>query len=188
MTTTEKAWSKAMRKLSRAAKGATEAVLDKLESVTCGRCGGSGKYPSSLHHGLCLGCGGRGYRLTKRGAAAAAFLESLRKVPANTLKVGDIIRVGSITMGGEPFDYFAPVTFVGYKEGDTSGFYEGEVLKPYFHVDTEHAKYGKGGACLCNPTDLVYRRDAKEVRAEQFKKALEYQATLTQAGKPRKVR
>jgi hypothetical protein len=152
----------------------------KLETETCGRCGGTGKHSYNQMHGdVCYGCAGSGTAYTKRGKAAAAFLDELRKVPASTIKVGDTIRVNAMT-----FSYFAKVTAVGTDSG--SRYMKDGAWVPYYSIDTEHPKFGASGQSFCSPTDLVRKGFSAEEKVEQLKKALEFQATLTKLGKPRK--
>jgi hypothetical protein len=60
-----------------------------LESVTCGRCGGSGRMPYSVMNGVCFKCGGTGSVYTKRGAAARGFYRSLARTAPEALVPGD---------------------------------------------------------------------------------------------------
>lgn len=73
----------------------------QFERETCGRCGGTGHYSYNPIHGtVCLGCGGAGVKLTKLGKKAADLCNSLLQVPAIELKVGDLIQVSGVTIGG----------------------------------------------------------------------------------------
>jgi hypothetical protein len=64
-----------------------------FERTPCLKCGTTGRIVGFSHvmNGVCFGCGGAGYRLTKRGAVARAFFDSLGKCPVSTLRVGDRI-------------------------------------------------------------------------------------------------
>ena len=153
----------------------------KLETEICGRCGGSGKHSyNSIHKDVCYGCGGSGIRYTKRGSAAKAFLDSLRSVPASSIKVGDFIQVSRMT-----FNYFAKVTAIGFSSG--SRFMKDNQWVPYYEILTEHPKHGEGGVSVCFPNDLVRKGFSKEEKSEQMARALEFQATLTKSGTPRKA-
>lgn len=61
----------------------------------CGRCGGSGRMPFSVHNGVCFKCNGNGKAMTAKGRRAyAAMLEvqkDLCSVPASALVPGDRI-------------------------------------------------------------------------------------------------
>jgi hypothetical protein len=70
-----------------------------LESVTCGRCGGSGRMPYSVANGVCFKCGGSGRCYTKRGAAARAFYRSLARTQVTALMPGDKILSQGFTAG-----------------------------------------------------------------------------------------
>ena len=53
----------------------------EYEKQTCGRCGGSGQYSyNQIDGSRCYGCGGSGQKLTKRGAAAKAYADSILDV------------------------------------------------------------------------------------------------------------
>lgn len=147
----------------------------RLESVVCGRCGGSGKFgPTCVWNGICFGCSGSGRKYTKRGAAAALFLEHLREVPIETLKVGETVRQSSITMGGQPFDYWAEVTAVA-------------VVGTEVHVETASKKFGPAGI-VAAVGHKVRKGWGAEEKIAQLRAAVAYQATLTKLGKPRVVR
>jgi hypothetical protein len=61
-----------------------------FEHSTCGKCGGDGLYHAPSGYGRhCFGCGGKGYKLSARGAAASRFLTNLLSKPLSELKVGD---------------------------------------------------------------------------------------------------
>jgi hypothetical protein len=57
---------------------------------------------------------------------------------------------------------------------------------PYYSIRTEHLKHGEGGVTLCSPEDLVRKGFTGEEKAALYRKALDHQATLNTAGKPRK--
>lgn len=64
-----------------------------FETETCTRCGGCGNYSFNLMYGtVCFGCGGKGWRFTKRGAAAKGLYVSLISRPARLLQPGDLFR------------------------------------------------------------------------------------------------
>lgn len=147
-----------------------------FENDTCGRCGGTGRMPYSVYSGRCFRCHGRGFLLTKRGAAANAHLEALRSVPASSLKVGDVVRYEFLV---NPFsaDFvraFADVTKV---EVLPDGQIAYEVRSP---------GYGDGSA-VTGASALVRVAQTREQKLATLVQALEYQATLTKAGTVRKA-
>jgi hypothetical protein len=81
------------------AKAAAEALPAirsiKWDRETCDRCGGTGRYPSAMWNGVCLGCSGVGDRLTRSGKAAVkkydAFLAANYSKAAIDLQPGDKI-------------------------------------------------------------------------------------------------
>lgn len=154
-----------------------------FETQTCTRCGGSGRYSYNQMHGdRCYGCNGRGIAYTKRGAAAVAFLNGLRKIRLDQLQVGDFMQVSTMSA-----TYFAPIVSIG----------PGYPVKSYNHntgewvehstlsVTTEHPSRGKSGL-VASPSAIVRKGFSAKEKAEQIKQALAYQATLTKTGKPRK--
>lgn len=143
-----------------------------FEYKTCGRCGGSGEYSFNLMHGTrCYGCGGTGFVLTKRGAAAQAYLDAMRKKRAADFVAGDLVyestvrkfyRITEVKVGN------AKVLGYGYS-GD--GNYKQVVL------------IAGGLIILAGPDDMYRTGFDAETKAAQVAKALEYQSTLTANGK-----
>lgn len=75
-----------------------------FETKACGRCAGSGHYSYCAMYGsTCFGCGGRGWKFTKRGDAALAFYNDLRSKRAIDYKVGDLIYMDFRPMGSAGF-------------------------------------------------------------------------------------
>ena len=150
-----------------------------LETETCGRCGGSGRHSYNQIDGdRCYGCGGKGISYTKRGAVAHAFLETLRKVRADSIKVGDVVQ--ALALGGS---YFARVVEAG--PSSTASYYRGAERIPYLEIVTEHPRFGRVGLNTF-PHASIRKGFTKGEKAAQLARALEFQATLTKAGKPRK--
>lgn len=147
----------------------------KLERQTCGRCGGSGKYSYCQMYGdRCFQCGGSGVVLTKRGAAAANYLRSLRTVPASDVKVGDEI----IDSG---FRYTVEQVTTTIQRG--SSLVDG-VMTPYempiINLHTKRCLFQKPGD---GSVELFLDADR---RRANLVAAIDYQNSLTKAGKPRK--
>ena len=144
-----------------------------FEHQTCTRCGGDGKFSYNQIDGdTCYGCNGSGYQLTARGRAAQNFLNAMRKIPAEQVKVGDLIRYDGIHKRS-----FRTVTAIeAFPAGRT---FVGETGTAY-HIDCD--KFGM----TAREGDLVTKGFTGDEKAEQQAKALAYQATLTKAGKPSK--
>lgn len=141
-----------------------------LETTTCSRCGGSGNYSYCQRYGTtCFQCGGRKVVLTKRGSAAAAYLERLRSKPAADVAVGDVIRETSITVGGEPYDFWARVT-----ERTADGW------------AYEAVRGKEKGTTQTAPDTMVRVAQTAAQKRETLAQALAYQATLKADGKPYK--
>jgi DnaJ-class molecular chaperone len=157
-----------------------------FETEVCSRCHGSGKYSfCETYRDRCFKCAGDGKVLSKRGYAAQKhFIESC-SVPLSDLKVGDRIRVGSMTHSGNHFTFISTITEISRSE--TPSFYSnGTESKEYYPltVVTEHPKHGKCGLTAPDHhTVRVYR----EGDDERLIKALKYQETLTKSGIPRKT-
>lgn len=157
--------------------------LTTLEAVTCHRCGGTGKMPYSVYGGICFKCNGRKIIYTKRGAAAAAYLTQLRSKPAGELKQLDVIKVGLITMGGQPYDGWATVMEIRPWSLERDGGPLGEVTGEHLTIVTD-----KVTMIAWPATKAVRVAQSAEQKKATFAAALAYQATLTKAGTPRKTK
>ena len=139
--------------------------MPALEHITCTRCNGSGKFSFNAVHGdMCYGCKGTGYNLTKRGEAALAYLLSLRKVNADQIVVGDLVQVVDMFT-----TYFVRVNAIQLTDMgliQMTCLHNGDTLR-LVRSATESIRKGWSGA----------------EKAAQLAKAVEYQATLTKAGK-----
>ena len=161
-------------------------MATKFENETCSRCGGSGKYSYCQMYGdRCFKCAGAGYTLTKRGAAAATYLDKLRTIPLSSLKVGDTIKANSMTNNGQSFSFSAKVTAIEpatpVKHGTmVNGVWEYQDI-PYTIISLHSSKYGDSGSSM--PSDGSVKL---VTTPEQVSKAIEYQSTLTKTGMPRK--
>lgn len=144
-----------------------------FEIQTCSRCGGSGEYSYCTMYGSrCFKCSGKKVVFTKRGLAAYYFYLDLFKIPASEVKVGNLI---------ESFGKKARVLEVEVVklEGSSNGVpycEEGINLK----TAIGHHISGKDHLIMVGAT--------AEVIAERLAKAMEYQASLTKMGKPRKAK
>lgn len=63
---------------------------------TCTRCGGTGRYPSAMWQGVCLGCNGLGRKLTRAGKAALAKYDAYMAANHSKMMIdlqpGDVVR------------------------------------------------------------------------------------------------
>lgn len=148
----------------------TDKTHGPLERETCSRCGGSGRYSWCQRFGsVCFGCAGKGVVLTKRGHAAMAYLTELLSVPAGSLRVGDSYRATSITMGCEPFSYWAKVTEVTV-DGDR------------VHLISTSRYGGLDEVRLAS--EKVRKAETTEEKKVALEKAVAFQGTLAASGKP----
>ena len=158
-----------------------------FENETCSRCGGSGNYSYCQMYGTrCFKCHGSKVVLTKRGAAAQAYLVQLQTMALKDLKAGQIIECTGVSNGGGLYRYKAPVVSVEpsdsvkHVSSSTNGV-QNETVE-YIHIKTEHPKYGAGG--MHTPQNGTIR--VWPNTAENIAKALAYQDSLTQSGTVRK--
>jgi hypothetical protein len=142
-----------------------------FETTECGRCGGSGHYSFNLMYGTtCFGCNGTGWKLTKRGAAAKAFFQNSRPVTtAADLEAGQRVYSKSWNRWWT----------VDHTEGDP--YNPGAVVVVYKVQGEEYSEHKR-------PESEFLIACGKELWAKLLAAAIEYQQTLTKAGKPRSKR
>lgn len=152
-----------------------------FENETCGRCGGSGRYSyCSMHGSTCFGCGGAGRRLTKRGRAAQLYLQALRERPVTELKVGDLVLIDGIP--GMTKSRFGKITEIQTGPGRDFGY-------PVQGADSLAHRIVTTAGTLIGFENCKYRKGfTAEEKQAQVAQALEYQATLTKTGKPKKIK
>lgn len=139
-----------------------------LENVTCSRCGGSGKFSwCQMHGSTCFKCWGAGVTLTKKGAAAQAWLNAQKRKPGAEVKVGETILIEGIP--GFSASFWAKVTEVA----------EGCNI-------TAVGKNGQSQVLNGWGEQSVRVAQTKERLAELRVEALAFQANLTQAGTVKK--
>jgi len=139
-----------------------------FETEECSRCGGSGSHSYCQKFGsVCFKCGGSGKMFTVRGAAAKVFYEGQMSVSAFDIKVNNIIRVSAFNT------YFAKVSKI-------------EEHETYLDIHTVSEKFGNLVMGMVGKDSKIRRGWSAEEKAAFKAKALEYQATLTKAGTPRK--
>lgn len=144
-----------------------------FEHIPCKRCGGSGEYSYCPRFGrTCFRCNGSGNELTKRGAAAQKFYHDMFTVKGSELVPGNLIWGMGVTLGGDLYHRWMRVI---------SNDPEAMVM---VLMD------GKEEMTLHYDSGSTYRKAPKtqEDKAAAIKLALDYQATLTQAGTVRKIR
>ena len=139
----------------------TQEVL-RLESETCGRCGGTGHYSYCQSYGTtCFKCAGNKRVFTKRGAAANVLYASLLSKRGDQLVVGDKI----------------------WMSGPFSNGWETVISAEPEKIETNKCVYNGFGK------DTMYRvATTRDKKVEAMREAIKFQETLTKQGKPRKVR
>lgn len=148
-----------------AAAGAIR-VRDSFETQGCNRCGGCGRYSwNAMHGSTCYGCNGKGWNFTKRGLAAYNYWVALMSKPTNELQPGDKVRQAYQAKGWYTVATIAP---------NAGGSYDVRMVS---------------GSAFSNWGAYSTWRVAQsnEDKLAKLQQAVAYQATLTKAGKPRKV-
>ena len=151
------------------------AANTNFETETCSRCGGSGHYSFNMRDGTkCYGCHGSGVKYTKRGAVARQFYSDSLYKPANEVKIGDKV-----------FDtyYRKWLTVIGVELGDEVPTidHNGEKVTQHhlsFLFKTKNTY--SSGHFENTPVKSVV---SEEERVAKMEAAIEYQSTLTKAGK-----
>lgn len=165
---------------------ANEQITEKLrlERETCSRCGGTGHYSYCQMYGTtCFKCGGRKEVLTKRGTEAMKFLKELRSKTAGEVKVGDTIKMGSVTMG----EVWVKVEKIEPYIQEGASLKDG-VMVPYCSEMIRMEGTYKGTA-YSNGVSVATRIEillSKDEQLATLRQAVEYQNTLTKQGTPRK--
>lgn len=163
-----------------------------FETTSCGRCSGTGYTGFTwVHGGVCFRCGGVGSPLTTRGRMAQDYFNALLSKPVGDVKVGDVIRFESVTMGGGTLKTFATVTAIGVVPSRSRVMVGNEWVPCPDQVRIDGTKTYTGGETRefrgYVALDGMVRMAADvEQKQAAVAKALEFQATLTKTGKPRK--
>ncbi len=160
-----------------------------LETETCSRCGGSGNYSYCQSYGTtCFRCCGRKRTYTKRGHAALLYLKQLRSRPIETIQVGDVVKMGGVTMSCQVYDVWVKVTQVSRRTQEGSSLQDG-VMVPYSVEQVVLSGLGKGTeyATASQPGTLIEVVLPKDEQHALLAQALDYQDTLTKAGAPRQA-
>jgi hypothetical protein len=151
-----------------------------FETVTCGRCGGTGNYSYCQMHGTrCFKCWGTGLVYTKRGAAARKFYEDLCHKPVEEVKVGDTIRV-SLLQGA----CFVKVLAITAGDPNDGFRYFDKVANDWkpMHLATDFEVKTERLNMVLKPGSPVRMAQSAAEKAAKKVLALEYEDTLTKAG------
>jgi hypothetical protein len=148
--------------------------LTEVETTTCSRCCGSGRFSHCVGYGdRCFKCRGSGKTKTKRGEITNAYIRSLRvaKKPMKELTVGSLI-YGMAGLGGSNFQrkWVKVVAIEVHADNRVS-----------IKCESEQYSIGASGEYL------VECRIAEANDATTFDDGMAFQATLTKAGKPTKA-
>lgn len=178
-----------------------------FETVGCSRCGGGGMMPFAVYGGRCFKCHGSGFIYTKRGAAAKRFFDSLGETTIAGLRVGDrVMDAGNgITVGAawrrvEGFEDNRVAKAGGailYTAKDAEKI---EAARERGALIEARSNFQGGSVVVYEGTNLLlhgvnhvgvsperrFRVADPDTWVARMKTAVEYQASLTKAGTPRK--
>lgn len=141
-----------------------------FETSTCGRCGGTGSFSwNAVHGSTCYGCRGAGVQLTARGHAARAYFESLLKRRSGDVRPGMLVFWDDLRRAKR----WRTVLSVG----PAPSYYLNDD-RPMVEITV------KAGSQRFLPDHELKVVDSMEQRDELVAKALAYQATLNERGKP----
>lgn len=161
-------------------------IINALETVTCGRCSGTGSYSwCSAHGSTCFKCHGKKVVLTKRGSIANQFIKWIRATDtiATELKVGDWVR-----MQGES-KFWKIVSIAEYKAESRYKDFPASAIAGHdvwvdhvssgFKIGFEKVVYHVGA-------DSMIARHNNLDDLATWKTGMEFQTTLSKTGKATK--
>lgn len=138
-----------------------------FEFETCGRCAGSGHYSYCQMYGTtCFGCGGRGYKLTKRGQAAQNLFTRLASKRTDELTLGESVW------------YDSPFGGTGWSvvESIHVELAPGYANDRYTHIGTKRCGFAQ-------PAETTMRvRQSSEQRAAILDVCIAYERSLNKKG------
>lgn len=152
-----------------------------IETETCTRCGGCGRYSYNQITGdRCFKCGGKGTQMTKRGRAVNDWIKEQTATDAMSVKVGDRVVYTDALSGRRSTFTIAEIIEHTPTKGRSYDFkadawIEHEIGRRTL-ISAKGNEYGFGGAI---PLQYAITEELRE-------RARAYRDTLTKAGKPRK--
>ena len=153
--------------------------LTEWERVICSRCGGSGQYSYCQSYGTtCFKCGGKKKVLTARAMAALAWLKGQRQTPVGQLVAGMKVRTTDLTLSGQVVSRVQVLREIDYQSG-TKYMKDGK-WHSYIALN-----FDKGSVMMFPESTVEVIPTDESERVAQVRAAIEYQNTLTKAGKPR---
>jgi hypothetical protein len=159
----------------------TAAPTDRIETTSCGRCGGCGRYSYNQVNGSrCFGCGGSGKVDTPRGAAARAFLRALREQRADAFVEGDLVQHDLVSPYAIAKSWATVSAIEPTEQRMTVNGVESVVPMVTFTLTS------KGGATRLTTDRSTMMRKGFDgpTKQEQLREALAFQATLDPRGRP----
>lgn len=158
----------------------------RLETVTCTRCCGTGRYSYCQTYGsTCFKCHGSGKQYTKRGLAAAMWLKAQKRRKGSEITLGTFVASPGIA-GICANTYFTVDTLYTDLNRPTylkdGKMVEGERYLVISGLSPKGERYSTHTYPDADVDILLTKSAARELLI----KALDYQDTLTKAGTPRK--
>lgn len=153
-------------------------MATKFETESCSRCGGSGHYSyNSISGTRCFKCGGAKIVLTKRGSVARDYFYALFELPASEVIAGMFVHKDGRNLNSSK--KWRKVEAVGVSS--CVAIVNGVKVKQ----DKIELTFNDHTYCLFPSSKVAAARDNDHIEAN-LAAALEYQATLTKLGKPKK--
>lgn len=150
-----------------------------FETKTCGRCGGTGKHSYNQVHGdMCYGCGGSGIVLSARGKEANNYFNESIYRSVDECVIGDLVYERGISSKWLVIDGINKDVTDTYQVLDN-----GE--KNYCYIYIAFKPNSTRGQYYIKGTSIKSVKSVDEIKQKR-QEALDYQDTLTKAGKPRK--
>lgn len=160
-----------------------------FENTPCHRCSATGNVGYGPYGGMCFRCDGAGATLTKRGRMAQVYFQDLASSPVSELRVGQAFNTVGVSEGGSTtFTHFVRIVAISTsirKWRDNVAGVDHETPVVVLHAQ---ARNGSECAYETTPESIVRVAQTAEVKGYMIAQALDYQASLTTTGKPRKTR
>jgi hypothetical protein len=157
--------------------------MSAFETSTCTRCGGSGRYSYCQSYGdRCFKCAGSGKQFTKRGAAANAYIRTLRTIKARDVQFGQAIKFDGVPGMSRTTYFRLDEMHTELRSASSLDPVTGETrVHNHLHLSGIGPKGERMGMSVFPDSDVILVPTKAEA-AEQIAKALAYQATLTKTG------
>jgi hypothetical protein len=147
----------------------------KFERETCSRCGGCGRHSyCEMYSDTCFKCHGKGQALTRRAVVARQWMIEQRKILVRDVKPGMTIRACGSTYNVQSVSQDTVSTSKSLVDGVWIEHPPSWQIRGIKHGLTAQGDH------------VVELIPSRAEQIEQLRAAIEYQNSLTKAGKPRK--